>query len=260
MTPEAGTMARRLPKVLTDEELAALYAQVNEATTTGKRDRALLQVMADCGLRVSEALDLRIADLLRENGRIAALMVRHGKGEKQRKVYPNDQLRDKLGLWLDAREKLGVPKGKGFVFCTVKGGAGSSLGARAVENLVVRLAAAAGVEDGDPADGKQWRRVTPHTLRHTAATRKLRATGNLRIVQEQLGHASIQTTQVYTHIVDDEQRAAAEALPPVDGPATQQREADPLGELLATLDPETLQALQDAAAKVKAMREASGGE
>ena len=198
-------MARRLPTVLSDEELAAIYRQVNEVTVTGKRNRALLQIMADAGLRVSEACNLDTADLQRENGRIISLMVRHGKGNKDRAVFFGEQLSDKLLHWLDARAALGVTRGP--VFVTVKHGAGKRMSPRSVQQLVKRLAAAAGIE----------RQVTPHTFRHTSATRSYRATGNLRIVQANLGHARLETTAIYTHVQDAERRAAAEALPPVDG-------------------------------------------
>ena len=196
---------RRLPTVLTDEQLSALYAQVNEATASGKRDRALLQVMADAGLRISEALFLRPADLRREQGRVTALAVHGGKGDKDRTVYVTPQLSDKLLRWLDARAALGV-NGRHPVFCRIKAGAGQTLTSRTVQELVTRLAKAAGIDQ----------RVSPHTLRHTCATRTLRAGGNLRIVQELLGHARLSTTEIYTHVSSAERQAAAESLPSVD--------------------------------------------
>ena len=197
-------MSRRLPTTLTDEELAALYAQVNEATATGKRDRALLQVMADAGLRISEALHLRTADLRLEAGRITALTVLQGKGGKDRVVYPTPQLSDKILLWLAARDKL--EGANGTVFCRVKGSHAQPVGVRTVQELVKRLAAAAGID----------KRISPHSLRHTAATRALRAGANLRVVQKNLGHARLETTAIYTHIEDSERAAASLALPAVD--------------------------------------------
>jgi site-specific recombinase XerD len=199
---------RRLPTVLSDQELAALYAQVNEATPTGARDRALLQVMADAGLRVSEALHLRTSDLRQEQGRITAISVRAGKGDKDRTVYPTEQLSDKLNLWLAARQ--GLEGANGHLFCRAKGDHGQPVGVRTVQELVARLAAEAGIE----------KRISPHSLRHTAATRTLRATGNLRIVQEALGHARLETTAIYTHIESAERQAAALQIPAVDGGET----------------------------------------
>jgi site-specific recombinase XerC len=118
--------------------------------------------MADAGLRVSEALALRTQDLRRESGRITAITVHAGKGDKDRAVYTTPQLSDKILRWLDARAGLGV--GKGLVFCRIKGGAGQPLGVRTVQGLVEHLAREAGIE----------KRVSPHTLRHTSATRTLR--------------------------------------------------------------------------------------
>ena len=198
--------------MLTHEELAAIYGQINESSATGKRNRALLQTMADCGLRVSEAVNLRTGDLQREDGRITTLTVHWGKGGKDRTAFCTPQLSDKLLRWLDARTALGI--GRGPVFATIKHGAGRTLLPRYVQYLVSALAERAGIE----------KRVTPHTLRHTAATRKLKATGNLRIVQDDLGHARLETTRIYTHVVDAERQEAAESLPPVDGEEVKQRD------------------------------------
>ena len=196
---------RRLPTVLTDAQLSALYYGINERTSTGKRDRALLQVMADAGLRVSEALHLRPQDLRQESGRVVALEIHAGKGDKDRTAYCTAQLSDKLLRWLDARAAIGV-NGRAPVFCRIKGGPGLPLGARTVEERVKALAEAAGLEQA----------VHPHTLRHTYATRLLRAGGNLRLVQEALGHARITTTEIYTHVTSAEREMAALALPEVD--------------------------------------------
>jgi len=196
---------RKLPACLTDQQLSALYFGINERTATGKRDRALLQVMADAGLRISEALRLRPQDLRQENGRVVALDIHAGKGDKDRAAYCTSQLSDKILRWLDKRQALGV-NGKAPVFCRIKGQLGAPLGARSVQDRIKALAEAAAIEFP----------VHPHTLRHTCATRLLRAGGNLRVVQEALGHANIATTQMYTHITSPEREAAALSLPPVD--------------------------------------------
>ncbi len=119
---------------------------------------------------------------------------------------------------MDTREALGI--GRGYVFTTIKHGEGRQLTIRYVQQLVKRLTEKAGIE----------KQVTPHILRHTAATRKLRSTGNLRIVQEDLGHARLETTRIYTHVEDPERQAAAENLPPVDGEEEAQWQAQSLGE------------------------------
>ena len=159
-----------------------------------------------------------------------------GLRDKDRTVYTTPQLSDKILRWLDARANLGV--GKGLVFCRIKGGAGQPLGVRSVQGLVEHLTLQAGIE----------KRVSPHTLRHTSATRTLKATGNLRIVQDNLGHTRLETTRIYTHVQDAERQAAAEALPPVDGEGAAP-EADPLAQIagaLAALPKEAREKLAEA--------------
>ena len=107
--------------------------------------------------------------------------------------------------------------------------AGAPLTRAAVAKLVARHTATAN-ERCPSLSGKN---ITPHTLRHTSATRTLRATGNLRIVQDNLGHARLETTRIYTHVQDAERQAAAEALPPVDG--QEEQPPDPLTQIAAAL-------------------------
>jgi site-specific recombinase XerD len=232
-------MARRVPTVLSDEELARLYAQINEETTTGKRNRALLQTMADCGLRVAEVCALRTSDLERENGRIVSLRVKAGKGKKDRVVFVPPQLSDKLLRWLDARADLGA--GRGPVFTSIKGQAGKPMIPRTIQQTVRGLAEKAGIE----------KRVSPHVLRHTAATRKLRATGNLRIVQDDLGHARLETTRIYTHVEDPERREAAEALPVVDEEVAEDDAAEELASILGAMPEDQLERLRGALVKMR---------
>ena len=170
--------------MLTDQELAAIYGQINERSATGKRNRALLQTITDCGLRVSETVKLRTGDLQREDGRRTTLTVHRGKADKDRTVFCTPQLSDKLLRWLDARTALGISSGP--VFTTIKHGGGRPLLPRYVQYLVSALAERAGLE----------KQITSHVLRHTTATRKLKATGNLRIVQDDLGHAQLETTRL----------------------------------------------------------------
>lgn len=224
-------MAKRLPTVLTDEELAALYAQINEDCATGKRNRALLQTMADCGLRLAEALALRREHLVRQNGRIIALAVVQGKGGKDRTAYVTSQLSDKLIIWLADPHCQGER-----IFCPVRAYPGATLGSRSVQQMVTRLAAEAGIE----------KRVSPHTFRHTCATRLLRATGgDLEKVRDHLGHANIGTTQVYVHLEDGERQAAVAMLPNVDGaPPAEEDLAGEVVALIRDLPEETLRKLK----------------
>ena len=214
----------RLPKDLTDEQLAALYEQINEGCPTGLRNRAMIQTMADCGLRIAEVAALRVVDIVRENGRIKALRVEKGKGAKDRTVYCTPEASDKLLRWLDARSALGI-NGTAPVFCSMKQGIGRPVSTAALRGVVKGLAAKAGLPT--------W--VSPHNLRHTFATRRLRATGNLRIVQEDLGHSQLTTTQIYTHISNAEREQAALSMPPVDKQEPEQIEALTLEQQVAAL-------------------------
>jgi len=216
-------MSRRLPTVLSDEELAAVYQAINEGCVTGQRNRALVQVMADAGLRVSEVVALQTSDLVRENGRIVALNVHNGKGRKDRKVYVSDQLSDKLLRWLETRERMGIDRGP--VFVTIRHGAGRRMAVRTVQIIIAGLGRKAGLE----------KVISPHTLRHTSATRLLRSGANLRHVQEHLGHARIGTTEIYTHLEDGDRREAVAALVPVDELPAEESSPPTLAQLLSAV-------------------------
>jgi len=188
---------RRLPVVLTEGELEALLCQVTSTTsTTGLRNRTMLAVMAGAGLRVSEVCDLRgyDADLAR-----GELRVNEGKGGKDRVVPVDGETRGWLAAWGERRKALGLngrdPLFVGLRTRTAEGYQG--LGVSFVQKLVGRLAKAAGIEKA----------VSPHTLRHTYATRLLDRGFTIREVQMLLGHASIQTTQIYTHVHPEALRA-----------------------------------------------------
>ncbi len=245
---------RRLPKVLTDEELRDLLRTVNVKTKTGLRNKAILKVMAYGGLRVSEIANLRTQDVRRDAGRVA-LEVREGKGGRDRTVPLPDHAGETLEAWLAKRRDLGI--GNGHVFCTVSEGVdvhpiassegltgettvteltpGKPVSARYLQNLLPRLAKKAGIE----------KRVTPHVLRHTAATRMLKTIGNVRLVQEFLGHSDVSTTQIYTEVLAQDVADAVDAVPDVEAEAKPETcEADEVAaQVLAALPPEVREAL-----------------
>jgi len=192
---------------LTEEELDRLLGCVGTRYPSGKRNLALLLVMADAALRVGEAVALTTRDLLTEGGQITHLLIRRAKGGKRAKQPLTRRAAAKLGVWLEARERLGL--GKGHVFCTISEGRsaghfsaegqdlqpGRPLSTGYVNQLVKRLAARAGIE----------RNISPHTLRHTAFTRYLRATGNLELARKYARHAHISTTAMtYAHLVQED--------------------------------------------------------
>jgi len=183
-------MGRRLPEVLTREEARALLATPNCYYPTGQRDQCLLKLMLNAGLRASEALNLTWRDVDLHTGR---LVVRRGKGAKDRQVWVNDETVTLLRAW---RER--APQAA-YCFPTLKG---TRIYDAALREMVKRRGRKAGI----PKD------VHPHMLRHTYATELYRATKDIRLVQKALGHAQLSTTMIYTHIVDDALETAMRAL------------------------------------------------
>jgi len=188
-------MGRKIPEVLTETEQKALLAQPNPRYLTGHRNRMLLRLMLDTGLRLSEAINLRWRDIDLNSGKV---MVRQGKGAKDRTLWTGEENLAALVAWRERQlaECSGAPEN---VFTTKAGGA---LSPRYVQRMVKRYALKAGIEKD----------VHPHTLRHSFATDLYRETTNLRLTQKALGHASVSTTQVYTHIVDEELEGALKSF------------------------------------------------
>jgi integrase/recombinase XerD len=162
----------RLPRYLTEEEVHRLLA----AVAASPRDSAVVHVLAFAGLRVSELCHLRLEDLEFERN---ILHVRSGKGDKDREVILEDRSRAALDRYLTERSVAGPRSDRLFPIGTVT-----------VERIVRRSAAIAGIP----------RRVTPHMLRHTLATTLLSRGCDIRYIQKLLGHASVATTQIYTHV------------------------------------------------------------
>lgn len=175
---------RRLPKTLPDDDLEALLNAPDPATPAGLRDRAILELLYACGLRISELATLELANVDLAQGQIKVM----GKGSKERivPVYPLavTRLRDYLA---SGRPRLTRDSQSGFVFLSTRGRA---LSADAVRRIFNRHLAATG----------SARALSPHALRHTFATRLLESGADLRTVQELLGHVALSTTQIYTHL------------------------------------------------------------
>jgi len=174
----------RLPRALAGPEIGTLLAQPSEGKARGLRDRALLELLYACGLRVSEAVSLRGSQLDLTAGFVTVL----GKGGKERVVPLGRPARAALAAYLE-RERPRLLRGRPSPFVFL-GPGGRPLTRQAVWKLVRRRALAAGL----------GRRVSPHVLRHTFATHLLTGGADLRVVQALLGHADIVTTQVYTHV------------------------------------------------------------
>ena len=193
-------MARRIPTVLTDGEVEALVAAIPKKSATGLRNRGMVAAMLGAGLRVGEVVALMPRDLELYTDR-PLIRVRRGKGAKDRTVPIDEEACGPLREWTEKRRDMDL-NAHGPFFCAIRtsgfgGERGKRVSVRNVQETVKRLAAKAGIE----------KPVTPHTLRHTYATMMLRRPGfTTRHVQELLGHANVSTTEVYTH-VDEEQLA-----------------------------------------------------
>jgi integrase/recombinase XerD len=185
---EGPKLGRYLPEVLTYEEIQAMLAVIDLSTDHGLRDRALLEVLYACGLRVSEVLDLRLRYIHWEAGIIKVL----GKGKKERLVPIGETALKHLRFYLDGvRRHLTVkPGAEPLVFLNRRGGRLSRV---SVFKRVKACAAAAGIT----------KNVSPHTFRHAFATHLIEGGADLRAVQDMLGHESILTTEIYTHLDTD---------------------------------------------------------
>jgi len=183
---------RKLPVVLNVNEIERLLTIPDTSTATGIRDRAMLEVLYACGLRVSELISLKIPDIFMEEG----ILRTFGKGSKERYIPIGRKARDALKKYLDGTRESFKVKGKGS---KVKGersdvlflnNRGDKLSRMGVWKILRSYVKKAGIE----------KRVHPHTLRHSFATHLLEGGADLRAVQEMLGHADISTTQIYTQI------------------------------------------------------------
>jgi integrase/recombinase XerD len=180
----APRRGRKLPQVLTRDEVNRLLSQPQGTEPASLRDRAMLETMYACGLRASETIGLELADLDLEEHVLRA----RGKGSKERVVPIGRKAVEALRLYLErGRPQLVGGRVEPHLFVNFRGG---PLTRQGLYKIVRRHAVSAGLAD----------RMSPHTLRHTFATHLLSGGCDLRSVQEMLGHADVSTTQLYTHL------------------------------------------------------------
>ena len=180
-SPQTG---RHLPDVLSTEEIDRMEAAVDLSKWEGHRNRAIIEVMFSCGLRVSELTHLKLSDIYADEGYLRIM----GKGSKERLVPISGSALAELELWYDTRCHMDIRRGEeDYVFLNRRG---SHLTRTMILIIVKRLALEAGIQ----------KTVSPHTLRHSFATALLEGGANLRAIQAMLGHESIGTTEIYTHI------------------------------------------------------------
>jgi len=186
-----------LPRFLSEQEMELLLAAPDVATDTGVRDRALLELMYAAGLRVSELVVLKLADVDLNTG----LIVCHGKGSKQRRVPIGKSAIHWLQRYAGVRANWGHEHKPQFFLQQ-----GKPLTRHVAWAIIKTLATKAGLQE-----------VSPHTLRHSFATHLLQRGADSRSVQALLGHSDISTTQIYTHITDRHLRTAYDRHHPRSG-------------------------------------------
>ena len=182
---EQPKLGRKLPEVLTIEEIDALLAAIDLSKNAGHRNRAMLETLYSCGLRVSELVGLRFSDLFFEEGFIRVI----GKGNKERLVPVSPQVQKEIDIYQQhIRNHLTIQKGsENIVFLNRRG---AQLTRVMVFTIIKNLADAIGLK----------KNISPHTFRHSFATHLIEGGANLRAIQEMLGHESITTTEIYTHL------------------------------------------------------------
>lgn len=177
--------ARKLPDVLTVEEIDKIESVINLAEDEGHRNRAIIEVLFSCGLRVSELCNLKMSNLFLDDGFIKV----EGKGSKQRLVPISEKAIHELKLYFDDRNHIEIKPGyEDFVFLSFR--RKKSMGRIMVFHFIKELVEKAGIQ----------KTVSPHTFRHSFATSLLEGGANLRAIQAMLGHESIGTTEIYMHI------------------------------------------------------------
>ena len=193
---DAPKIGRYLPEVLSVQEVDDIIASVDTSTPSGLRDRAILEVLYGCGLRVSEAVNLKISNIYSKEGFLRIV----GKGDKERIVPLGEMAAEALDAWFGARTE----PCKGFEDTVFLNRFGRSLSRVSMFNIVKKQALIAGVT----------KEISPHTFRHSFATHLVENGADLRAVQEMLGHESILTTEIYTHIESSSWQGSILAHPP----------------------------------------------
>ncbi|MGB7785670.1 MAG: site-specific tyrosine recombinase XerD [Salinimicrobium sp.] len=182
---ESPRVGRKLPDTLSTEEIDALIAAIDLSKAEGERNRAILETLYGCGLRVSEVISLQLSGLFFEEGFIKVT----GKGDKQRFVPIADTTKKYINLYREhIRSHLNIQKGhEDTLFLNRRG---KQLTRAMIFTIIRRLAEEAGIK----------KKVSPHTFRHSFATHLLENGADLRAIQQMLGHESITTTEIYVHM------------------------------------------------------------
>ena len=182
---ESPKLGRKLPDTLSEEDIDRIFARIDRSTPEGERNRAMLETLYSCGLRVSEMVGLKISDLFFEEGFIRVI----GKGNKQRFVPVNDHIIRLIDNYRNlVRSSLDVDRE--FEDTLFLNRRGRQISRNMVFMILKDLVQKAGIK----------KKVSPHTLRHSFATHLLENGADLRAIQQMLGHESITTTEIYMHV------------------------------------------------------------
>ena len=194
--PKTG---RKLPDVLSVAEIQAILDTIDLSSRFGHRNKAMIETLYSCGLRVSELISLRISDLFFDDGFIRVI----GKGDKQRLVPVSRQAVRLIGCYLEQRARQETdPRSADTLFLNNKG---RGLTRVMIFHIIREAAKAAGIA----------KTISPHTFRHSFATHLLEGGASIRQVQEMLGHESILTTEIYTHLDRENLRDNVESHHPL---------------------------------------------
>lgn len=181
---ESPRIGEHLPEVLSTEEIDTLEASIDLSKWEGHRNRAIIETLFSCGLRVSELTNLKLSDLYKEEKFLRVV----GKGSKERLIPISDRALHELSLWFQVRNEMKIKSGEeDYVFLNRRG---AHLTRTMILIMIKRQAVEAGIQ----------KTISPHTLRHSFATALLEGGADLRVIQALLGHESIGTTEIYTHI------------------------------------------------------------
>ena len=180
-TPQIGL---KLPVVLTVEEINEIEKVIDVSTPEGVRNKAIIETLYSCGLRISELTNLKFSDIFADEGFIRV----EGKGSKQRLVPISGKAEKEIKYYLESRRQIVAQKGQqDFVFISKRGKAISRI---TVFHFIKQYAELAGIT----------KNISPHTFRHSFATHLLEGGANIRAIQQMLGHEKITTTEIYTHV------------------------------------------------------------
>jgi len=180
---ESPRIGLKLPEVLSISEIDRMISEIDLSKPEGHRNKAIIETLYGCGLRVSELVNLRLTDIHYGEGFVTVT----GKGNKQRLVPVSDKALKEIEIYKTDRNKLKMIYDQNIIFLNRRG---KRLTRAMIFTIIRELAAKAGIR----------KKVSPHTFRHSFATHLIEGGADLRAVQEMLGHESILTTEIYTHI------------------------------------------------------------